>query len=298
MRNYGRVVPTFWTGTTGRAIRAAGRDAQIVALYLITGPNATMTGLYYLPLPTLCHEVGITTRAARKALQALADLGFAHYDEPTAFVWVPEMARYQIGTELKPGDKRIAAIVKSLRPFLGHPFAAEFVAKYAEAFHLPAMPLRCPFDVPSETLRSQEQEQEQDQEQDKEQEQDVALAGGAHHLAPTDQLTPPNLQELWNTIVKTPLCNVMAGERLSRAAARLRAHPDRAFWIDVLTRIAQSPFLCGRVPGKTWRADIDWLLKDDLICETVLEGKYDALGLTGPSMQDRKSEILAELPDD
>ena len=58
MREYAKVSPTFWTGDTGRSLRG-DPDAQRVAFYLLTCSNANMIGLYYLPLPTLCHEIGI-----------------------------------------------------------------------------------------------------------------------------------------------------------------------------------------------------------------------------------------------
>jgi len=50
MRDFAKVCGQFWIGETGRKLRAAGRDAQTVALYLITCPSANMLGLYYLPL--------------------------------------------------------------------------------------------------------------------------------------------------------------------------------------------------------------------------------------------------------
>ena len=66
-QKYAVLVPTFWTGETGKRLRGYGRDAQVVALYLVTGPPAEMIGLYYMPLPTLMHEVGITQQGALKA---------------------------------------------------------------------------------------------------------------------------------------------------------------------------------------------------------------------------------------
>jgi hypothetical protein len=164
MRDYAKVAPFFWTGTTGKVLREAGRDAQVVALYMITCPAANMIGLYYLPLPTLCHEVGILLQRARKALRRASEGGFAHYDEATEHVWVPEMARFQLGERLKPGDNRILAVVRELLAAKSSRFAQEFYDKYRERFHLPDLPelkpLRSPLEAPSKPLRSQEQEQE------------------------------------------------------------------------------------------------------------------------------------------
>jgi hypothetical protein len=136
MRNYAVVAPRFWNGLTGRAIRAAGRDAQVLALYLFTGPSATMMGLYYLPLPTLCHEAGFTPEEARAALAVLQRLDFAYYDEAAELVWVPQAAAYQIGEHLKPGDKRRDGVEKVLAGFLGHPFGRAFLRRYKDAYSL------------------------------------------------------------------------------------------------------------------------------------------------------------------
>lgn len=50
MRDYAKVSPRFWLGETGRELRKAGAEAQVVAFYLMTSPHANMLGLYYLPV--------------------------------------------------------------------------------------------------------------------------------------------------------------------------------------------------------------------------------------------------------
>jgi hypothetical protein len=75
-RTYARVLPTFWTGSTGKALRDLGRDAQVVAMYLITSPHSNMAGLYHLPLPYLAHDVGMTIEGASKVLRSLFEVGF------------------------------------------------------------------------------------------------------------------------------------------------------------------------------------------------------------------------------
>ncbi len=35
---------------------------QVVAMYLITGPNSSALGIYYVPFPRLCHETGISAQ--------------------------------------------------------------------------------------------------------------------------------------------------------------------------------------------------------------------------------------------
>ena len=165
MRDYGKIAPSFWTGETGRQIRAAGFQTQVVALYLLTCPSANMIGLYYMPLPTLCHETGSPSEGASKALRSLSEVGFSHYDAPSEVIWIPEMARFQIGETLSPKDKRIVAIVKTAESFRKCRFFQDFYNRYQIPFNLPKP---CPFDAPSMPLRCQEQEQEQKQEQEQE----------------------------------------------------------------------------------------------------------------------------------
>jgi len=136
MREYAKVAPTFWTGETGRRIRGAGPQAQLVALYLITSPHANMLGLYYLPLPFLCHETGLDAPEARAALERLREMDFLSHDPEGEFVWIHEMARFQIGESLKPADKRVAGVARRLAR-LDTPLAHAFAHRYREAFHLP-----------------------------------------------------------------------------------------------------------------------------------------------------------------
>ena len=167
MREYGKVAPQFWIGTTGKEIRALGRDAQVIALYLLTCPSSNMLGLYYLPLPTLCHEIGSPFKGALKTLRRLSEAHFAYYDEAAELVWVPEMARYQIGEALKPNDKRVAGINRSMQLIKHHPFVDKFIERYKQAYHLNitsiSSPIESPLQAPCKTLRSQEQEQLQEQ---------------------------------------------------------------------------------------------------------------------------------------
>jgi hypothetical protein len=161
MREYAKVAPQFWTGLTGKKIRAMGPEVQVVALYLLTCPSSRMIGLYYLPLPVLCHEVGCPIEGASKALSVLESAGFAYYDTEQELVWVPEMARFQISEGLHPRDKRIIGIEKELELFRKSRFLKEFRDRYGKAFHLNQ---GSPFEAPSKPHRSKEKEKEQEKE--------------------------------------------------------------------------------------------------------------------------------------
>src|SRR5262249_20358401 len=128
MRDYGNVSPKFWTGDTGKKIRACGHAAQLLALYLITAPGANMIGLYYLPLPIIAHETGLTPAQVDAALSQLQNLQFAEYDRETEVVWVRTMAAYQTGNALNPKDKRITWIKKELARYGNSRLSLKFIA--------------------------------------------------------------------------------------------------------------------------------------------------------------------------
>ncbi len=110
MRDYAKVSPRFWLGETGRELRKAGAEAQVVAFYLMTSPHANMLGLYYLPVLYLAHETGLGLEGASKGLKRAVEAGFCSYDHDAEMVWVHEMAAWQVGETLKPGDNRCAGV--------------------------------------------------------------------------------------------------------------------------------------------------------------------------------------------
>ena len=95
-REYALVKPAIWNGKTGRAITRRGKDARIVADYLVTCPHANLIGLFYCAIPTIAYETGLTVDEVSLALAALEELNFAFYDAEAEVVWVLTMARYQL----------------------------------------------------------------------------------------------------------------------------------------------------------------------------------------------------------
>jgi hypothetical protein len=136
MRDYAKVAPQFWTGKTGKALRAKGQEAVIVGLYLMTSPHANMLGLYYVPILFIAHETGLGLQGATKGLAWACEAGFCSYDRASEMVWVYEMASYQIADSLKPTDNRVAGIQKDYDALSSNPFLEGFYERYAPVFHL------------------------------------------------------------------------------------------------------------------------------------------------------------------
>lgn len=177
MRDYAKLGPTFWTGTTGKALRRAGPEALLVALYLISAPASNMLGVYYQPMLYMAHETGLGLEGASKGLRSCMQAGFCSYDEDTEMVFVHEMAAWQIAEALAPNDKRCKGIQRDYLALPDCPHLGAFFDRYQGAFHLtgrrgpgPNQPVDKPVykpgdkQAPSKPLRSQEQEQEQEQE--------------------------------------------------------------------------------------------------------------------------------------
>lgn len=163
MRDYGKVAPQFWTGETGRQLKAGGPEAIVVAMYLMTSPHANMIGLYYLPKLYLAHETGLGMEGACKGLARAIEAGFCSYDEASEYVFVHAMARFQIADTLDPKDKRCKGVENEASKVPKGLLRNDFFARYGVAFHIEN---GSPFEAPSKPLRSQEQEQEQEQKQE------------------------------------------------------------------------------------------------------------------------------------
>ena len=182
MREYGIISPKFWIGKTGRKLRAHPY-AQRVALYLMTAPNADMTGVYYCPLSSILNDVGSPSNVplkplespfeapcegyknpfegVRAALSVLEELGFCVYDVENEYVFVVEMARWQVAESLKATDNRVKGIKKYVES-MPDGLRQRFINRYNDVFSL-GMQVS-PLEAPCKPLRSQEQEQEQEKE--------------------------------------------------------------------------------------------------------------------------------------
>ena len=166
MRDYAKVEPKMWHGHTIKALRKC-TDGVIVGRYRMTSPQSNMLGLFSQPILYMAHETGLGIEGATKGLRHCIDVGFCSFDEESEFVWVHEMARYQIANELKASDLRCKGIQKDYDSLPDNPFLGEFFDRYADAFHLTERRgIKGASQAPTKPLRSQEQEQEKEQEQE------------------------------------------------------------------------------------------------------------------------------------
>lgn len=137
---YGVVFPEFWTGPTGKAIRAEGKDAVILALYLMTSRYATMIGVFRLLVDDVKAETGIGLKGLIRGFNTLERLDFADYDAATQHVWVREMAKFRMHlykkSPLDPDDLRVKGAQNFYDKLAPNPFLRPFFDRYAKEIRL------------------------------------------------------------------------------------------------------------------------------------------------------------------
>lgn len=295
MRSYSVLLPAFWSGTTGKAITIAGKDTRILATYLLTCEHANMLGLYRLPLLYIAEETGLKRKEVTAAFENLKAIGFAYYDEGAGFVWVVEMARFQLGLlpgePVKEGDKRRYAVAKLYKQLPTNPFLGPFYDRYAGVLTLPlrrdflleAKPHTNPFNGASMPHA---------RDYDPVPDPDPVRKGetGETKLPPekvptVGDVTPEQLQSRWNAIPGVKACKVLGPTIRDRVRSRLTEHPDTAWWDELFKLVQTSDFLCGRTNGKEgpFRASLDWILGPKIL-DRIFAGNYDSTTSNGHAL--------------
>lgn len=196
MRDYARFPPRWWTERNARSMRGKP-NLQVVAMYLCTSPNSNMIGLYYLPVPMIEHETGVTGNDLAMAMQRLSELKYSYYDRTEELVYLPNMAPEQIGEKLTDKqDAMVKGVTNILEKFEGHDFTLDFVARYGTAYRL-SMDGHQGVNGQSVDLSKYEKwlsvggdlfaqrpTRDQDQDQEKDQEKEQAKGGRAPAPAP------------------------------------------------------------------------------------------------------------------
>ena len=80
--------------------------------------------------------------------------------------------------------------------------------------------------------------------------------------------------EYWNTKANLPTVRQLTPDRQAKLKTRRREPLFAENWQQIIDKLAASAFCCGR-NDRSWKADLDWILKDSTNYTKVLEGKYD-----------------------
>lgn len=80
--------------------------------------------------------------------------------------------------------------------------------------------------------------------------------------------------EYWHSKPGLPKIRALSGGRQEKLLTRMREKLFAENWQEIIDKVAASPHCTGK-NGRGWKADIDWILKNDENYGKVLEGKYD-----------------------
>lgn len=281
MRDYGKVAPQFWTGETGKKILAAGPEAAVVALYLMTSPHANMIGLYYMPLAYLSHDTRLPFEGASKGLRSCIEAGFCAYDEASECVFVYAMARYQIAPSLKRDDNRRKGVENELERVPSALLRKRFLAAYGDSYCLTA-PRET--EAPSKPLRSKEQEQEQEQKRARE----SAYADlSPEPSEPDSGDDPPGMPKCpvrrivalyHEELPELPPVHELPEQAVRMIRQRWRSSPERQtldWWREFFQYIRRCPFLMGEKTDFT--ADLLWIVRPTNFAK-IVNGNYQERG--------------------
>jgi hypothetical protein len=139
---YSKVFVKIWHS---KDFRMLSEEGKMLFLYLLTSPHRNMGGLYYLPLPYLCFDVGLDEERVSKAFEELTDKDMALYDYNTQVVLIKKWFCYnpiENENQAKGLNKQLAEIPKSklFKPFVN---CVKEYCKYIES-------ILKGFDIPSE----------------------------------------------------------------------------------------------------------------------------------------------------
>lgn len=282
MRTYSIVAPSFWTGETGIELQKRGQETVIMGFYLLTSPHSNMLGLYRQPVGYAGEENGLGLEGATKGLQGCIEAGFCKYDWRSKFVWVIEMAAWQIAKQIKESDNRSKGIQVAYNALPDNLFLADWFDHYQAAFHLkekrfPKGAYQAP-PKPGQGRAGQEQDRNRTGQVSTSPGGDVGdnsgaedadllgdATGGQVAAKPRNAVPFQKIIELYHAILpELPRVEKLTEKR--RGQIRQRWQDDLTeleHWENFFAFVRRSDFLMGRKPGTNgrppFRADIEWL---------------------------------------
>lgn len=141
MRSYNKIRATVWSGETGRLLRERPETARLLAINLFSNERAMAEpwGLYYYPRAAIADALNATPAKVMSSLEVLSEVGYAHYDVRTEWVWVVRMAAEQVltdGRPLSPKDNMVPAANRWYARCSRNPFLGPFFDMYVTLLHL------------------------------------------------------------------------------------------------------------------------------------------------------------------
>jgi hypothetical protein len=158
---YARIEEGFWTDPK---IRSLPLEGKMVAAWLFTNPHRHFSGLYYLPIVLIPHEIGLSIGVSTEMLNLLEEQGFIKYSHGFSVVWVVTMLKHQSGGK-RLSPQQVAGIQKQLSSLHGCPLIREFIERYQTLGMFYDGKIDTPTDTPIDT-KSQSQSKSKSKKED------------------------------------------------------------------------------------------------------------------------------------
>lgn len=132
-RSYAKIFTGKWRSRSFRTLRG-NPWAIVLQDYLMSCPASEMSGVFYMPKYLIEGELGIPHDELENAIKILEEADFCRfYDDEYVFVF--NMARYQIADALSPDDNRWKSLMKDIEEMPDN-IRREFIIRYNDDFNL------------------------------------------------------------------------------------------------------------------------------------------------------------------
>lgn len=132
-RSYAKIFTGKWRSRSFRTLRG-NPWAIVLQDYLMSCPASEMSGVFYMPKYLIEGELGIPHDELENAIRILEEADFCRfYDDEYVFVF--NMARYQIADALSPDDNRWKSLMRDIEEMPDN-IRREFIIRYNEDFNL------------------------------------------------------------------------------------------------------------------------------------------------------------------
>jgi hypothetical protein len=160
-RSYAKIFTGKWRSRSFRTLRG-NPWAIVLQDYLMSCPASEMSGVFYMPKYLIEGELGIPHDELENAIRILEEADFCRfYDDEYVFVY--NMARYQIADALSPDDNRWKSLMRDIEEMPDN-IRREFIIRYNDDFNLGYQIIRKAADptAPVQTATQAENNQAED----------------------------------------------------------------------------------------------------------------------------------------
>ena len=264
MAKFRMVYTEFWTDS--KVVEEFTPEDKYFFLYLLTNPNTTQIGIYEITKKQMAFDMGYSL----ESVDSLLDRFINHhklikYNPETRELAIRNWGKFNLNQGGKP-------VLDCIRAELGRVKDTSLIDYVAE--QITNDTIKHIYDTWHEsstdriTIRGEKEEKEEEKEEEKQQEEEEQK-----ELPPTPY---EKIKTLYNTFcLSLPQVRAMSEKRKRHLRARWRQFAcDLTAFEEVFRKVEASEFCKGK-NDRGWRADFDWLIKNDHNMVKVLEGKYD-----------------------